>query len=47
MFEGKTRGYFLGVYDHFFVPSSEIPKMVQLVFGMELITIYSVPEAGS
>ena len=47
MFEAKTREYFQGVCDHFLVPATEIPEMVQLVFGMELLTIYSLPEAGS
>ena len=39
--------FFQGVCDHFLVHATEIPEMVQLVFGMELPTIYSLPEAGS
>ena len=47
MFEAKTRVYFQGVSGHFVVLASEILEMVQLVFGMQLLTIYSLPEAGS
>ena len=47
MFEVKTREYFKGVCDHFLVPATEVPQMVQLVFGKELFTIDSLSEAGS
>ena len=47
MFDAKTSEYFQGVCDHFLVPTSEIPEMIHLVFDMELLTIYSLPEAGS
>ena len=47
MFEAKTREYFEGVCDHFLVPAPEKREMVQLIFGMKLLTIYSLLEAGS
>ena len=43
----KTREYFQGVCDHFLVPTTEVPEIIQLVFGMELLTIYSLCEGGS
>ena len=45
MFEAKTREYFQGVCDHFLIPATEVKEIVQLVLGMELLTIYSLPEA--
>ena len=47
MLEDKTREFLQFVCDHFLVPATEIPELVQLVFGMVLLTIYSMPEAGS
>ena len=48
MFEAsKIREYFQGVCHHLFVPDTEIAEMVQLVFGMELLTICSLSKAGS
>ena len=45
MFEAKTRDYFHGVCDHFLIPATEVKEIVQLVLGMEILTIYSLPEA--
>ena len=40
IFEAKAREYFL-------VPATEVPETVQLVFSMELLTIYSICEVRS
>ena len=47
IFEANTREYFQGVCDYFLVPATEVPEIIQLVFGMELLPIYSLSEAGS
>ena len=47
VFEAKIREYFENVCDHFLVPANDLPEMVQLVFGIELLTMYSMSEAGS
>ena len=47
MFEANTMEFFQGVSEHFLVHATAIRKIVQLVFGMELPTMYSLPEAGS
>ena len=44
MCEAKTREYFEGVCNHFHAPATDIPEMV---IGMELITICSIPETGA
>ena len=50
MFEAKTREYFQGVCDHFLVPDTGIPGYwiwYSFFYGMDLLTVYSLPEAGS
>ena len=47
MFEDKAREFLQFVCDHFLVPGTEIPELVQLVFGMVLLTLHSLPEAGT
>ena len=47
MFEAMTREYFQGVCDYFLEPAKEVPVMVQLVFGKELLTVYSLSKARS
>ena len=42
MAEAKAREYFHGALDHFLVPATEVPESVQLVFGMDLLKIYSL-----
>ena len=45
MFE--AREYFERACDYFTVPTTEVPKTLRLVFGMYLLTIYSLSEVGS
>ena len=47
MFKAKNKEYFQSVSDYYLVPATGVPEMVQLVFGKELLTIYSLPEAGN
>ena len=39
IFEAKDIEYFQGACHHFLVPATEVPKMVQVVFSMELLVI--------
>ena len=47
MIEAKAREYFLGACDHIFVPATEVPKTIWLVFSMELLATSSMSEVGS
>ena len=43
----KAIEYFKDARHHFLVSATEVPEIVQLVFNMELLAIYSMSEVGS